>query len=495
MYLRLPAYLNKMLLMLFMLSLTAYMQAQQDTISRGKAREKKAEEDTLKYYYLLRGTDIEGNLNYALLNAATEGDTLGIRWLVKNGADVDIQTTGKVTPLILAATYDQKDAVKSLLSLDASPDMQTYLSESALHIAVKNRNIEIAELLVRDSASINLPDRYGATPLHYASAFGDFYMADMLLYYDAQTFKKDIDGTTPLMAAVWAGYADVADLLIQNGANPEERDNAGFTPLLIAAQNGDTVIMEMLLKRMVDLYETNNYKYDALDIAIRSGHRAAVEYLLKKGSKWGDTGRGAVNPHSVAGLYKRGEIQAILRRQNIKEVTYGGIDQLNIALSGKACLFDVQTGISLSAREPLMNLGVFGGIDFKPFYTRVLVKKEDGLFYQYRDRSSIVYAGIDKEIMLTDRILRGSWHLAFSAAAGYTFGNKLRGTAISPDNSFRIMPGIGFRWKKEELSLQLSAEYTKTDYFKNGPLWFRMGLSYTFFLKDVRSPAKSIRWY
>lgn len=453
--------------------------------------------DTLAYslFILHNGDDIQGNLDYGLMTAATEGDSLGITWLISHGADVEARTSEGVTPLLFAVAANQKAAVKLLLDNKADPNAISRYTETPLIVAVKNQNIEIAEMLLRAGADINLGDKYNATPLHYAAVYGYFYIADLLIYYEAAIYKKSVDGTTPLMAAIWAGYADIADILMQNGADPSEKDNLGFTPFLIAAQNGDTIIMNLLLKRRVNIYETNNFKYNALSLSIKGNHKDASGYLLRIGDQWPSPGNEAINPYSVATVYRRKDMLGMLKDAQIPESANPGIDQISISASIKHCYFDYQAGFSVIAEEPIINLGFIAGIDFKPFYTRVLVKENTSLYYQYRDKSTLIYAGIVKEIPITDYPLKGNWSFIGSLSAGYTFGNKLEGTSIVPGNKFKIIPAAGFRWTKNSFGIIMDLEYLDTEYHRVGPVWLRLGFSYNLFLNDLRAPGKVIKWY
>lgn len=453
--------------------------------------------DTLAYslFILKNGNDIQGSLDYGLITAATEGDSSGITWLIRHGADVDTRTPEGVTPLLFAVAANQEVAVKLLLDNEADPDAISRYTETPLIVAVKNQNIKIAEMLLRAGADINLGDRYNATPLHYASVYGYFYIADLLIYYDAAIFKRSVDGTTPLMATIWAGYADIADLLMQNGADPSEKDNLGFSPFLIAAQNGDTVIMNLLLKRRVNIYDTNKFKYNALALSIKGNHKDAVRYLLRKGDKWASAENDAINPHAVATVYQRKDITDILLDAKIPESEKPGIDQLSVTASLKHCYYDYMTGFSVTGKEPVHNFGFLAGIDFKPFYTRVLFKENEDTYYQYRDKSAMIYAGILKEIPLTDYPLRGNWSFKGSLSGGYTFSNKILGTSVAPGNKFKIIPAAGFRWTKNTFSLDLDLEYFNTDYYRVGPIWFRIGCSYNIFFNNLMAPGKVIKWY
>jgi ankyrin repeat protein len=435
------------------------------------------------------------DLNSYLMLSASSGNVIAIDWLLRYGAEIDVKTAENATPLMLAVVNNKTDAVNFLLKYKPDVNIKTLFSETPLLAAVKNGNLEIAEALIRDSANINLSDKNGSAPLHYASIYGYFYLTDMLLYYEAEKDLKSGDGTTPLMAAIWSGYADIADLLIQKGANCEEKDNQGFTPLMIAAQNGDTVIMEMLLKKQVNVFEINNYNYDALDMAIKSNQKQAIEYLFRKGYKWDKKLPNTINPYSIAIKYGRLDITHILEKNQVPENHRLGFDQVAISASVKLSIHDYFTGVNLAFKEPLLNGGIIAGFDFKPGYTRVLVKVNEYTYYQYQDKSSVAYGGIFKDIPVTDHPYGGNWSFTSSVVAAYAFGNKLKGTNITPGNIFKIMPSVGFKWAGNHFFIYGNIDYMKTKFYKVGPVWLRIGLAYNMFLDNERAPGKAIKWY
>ena len=437
----------------------------------------------------------EGALNYNLMIAASKGYDSEITRLLKKGADISAETGEGVTPLIFAVVNNKLSTVNTLISYNSDVNKITYNFETPLLIAVKNQNVEIAEALIRAGADINYSDEHDVTPLNYASIYGYFYVTDLLLYYNADIDKKAKDGTTPLMAAIWAGNADIADLLIQNGANMEARDNLGFTPFHIASQNGDTLIMNLLIKKGVDVYEKNRYNWDALALAIRSDQVPATELLLKSGTKWTSPERGAIDPYTIASKYRRKDIIEILLKENVPGKIKKDIDQLGISVSSKFTGKDIFSGISLTFKEPLLNGGFMTGIDTKLWYTKVLIKQNENLYYQYLNKSSIFYAGFFKEFPLSDNQLKGNFAFSASLSAAYAFGYKLKGTNTVPENRFMVIPSGGFKWAKSNFAITGSAEYMKSDFYNTGPVWFRIGCSYNLFFDKIRAPGKTIKWY
>lgn len=450
---------------------------------------------------------------YNLMIAASRGYGSEVERLILKGADVNAETNEGATPLILAISNFKLTAAKTLLKYNADPDKITQDRLSPLLVAVRAQQTELArefkrvgsemsfpyldiiEILIRYGADINFQDSYGATALNIAAIYGDFSVVDLLLYYRADIDLKSHDGTTPLMAAIWSGYADIADLLIQNGANLESRDNEGFTPFLVAAQNGDTLVMDMLIKNGVDIYEKNIYNWDALGLTIRSDQIAATEFLLKKGNKWNDPERKGLNPCDVAAKYRRKDIFKLLEENNYPVKYKSEIDQMALSVSSKFNLTDCYTGISFAFKEPLRNIGFLAGFDTKLWYSKVLVKSSENLYYQYMDKSSAVYAGVFKDFPLTDNIFRSNWYFSTSLSAGYSFGNKYRGTEKAPESKFRFIPGISIKWSKNNFNFISGFEYMNTEFSGIWPVWCRLGFSYNFFFDLSRAPGKIIRWY
>jgi ankyrin repeat protein len=438
---------------------------------------------------------VKGALDYNLMIAASKGYTLEINRLISQGADIFSETDQGATPLIFAVSSNQTQIAKMLIDYGSEIDKVTSQHVTPLLIAVKNQNEEIAEDLIRAGADIDFADNYNATPLHYASVYGYFQIADILLYYEASIDKKTIEGSTPLLASIWAGNDDIADLLIQNGANLEVRDNEGFTPFLMAAFNGDTVIMQLLYKKGVNIYETNTSNHNALTLTMISDQSQATEFLLKIGDKWAEQGNHALNPYSVASKYHRKDIIKILEDNKIPGNIKYEIDQVDIMASTRFSLHDIYTGASLSFKEPYLNGGIIVGCDVKLWYTRVLVKQSEHLFYQYMNKGSVIYAGLFKDFPLTDNSFKANFVFSTSLSAGYSFGNELKGTFETPQNKFMVIPAFAFKWTKKALSFSLGADYQNTDFYHVGPVWLRLGVSYNLYFDKVRTKPKTLKWY
>ena len=436
-----------------------------------------------------------GALDYNLMIASSKGYDSEIKRLIEQGADVNAETGEWATPIVFAVSNNKLSAVKTLLRYNPNLNAITSSGETPLLIAVKNNNLEISEALIRAGAQVDFTDRFGATPLNYSSIHGNLGIVDLLLYYDASIDLKSNEGFTPLLAAIWAGYNDIADLLIQNGANMEARDNNGFTPFLMAAYYGDTLMLNMLYKKGVDIYAINKYHHNALTLSILADQGNATELLLKIGKDWTNPEKNTIDPYLVASKFRRLDLINILKANNIKGHTRYGIDQLSFTVSGRFFTKDFYSGVGFSFKEPYLNGGIIAGCDTKLWYTRVLLKSSEHLYYQYMDKGSLVYAGLFKDFALTDLVDTYNYTLSTSLLGGYSFGNKLKGTLLAPEGKFMLIPSVSLKITKLNSTVFMGLEYTKTPYYQNGPVWLRIGYSYNYFLDNVRMRIKPIKWY
>jgi len=469
-----------------------------------------SEIDTSEYLPLF----YNGALEYNLMKAASMGYTTEVARMINLGADINAETSEGGTPLVFAISGYQINTVNLLLENNADPNKTTLKLESPLLIAVKSRDFQqpivttplmnhiidsigmaIVETLLRHGADINFQDRYGATPLNYASLYGLSGFADMLIYYGAEADLKSYDGTTPLMSAIWAGSDDIAYLLVQNGANLESRDTEGNTPFLIAAQNGDTLMFDLLMRNGVDIYEKNNYNWDALDNSIKYDKKDAVEWLLRKGDKWRNPERDAVNYFNVAANYGRKEIIPLLENNNVPSRYRAHLNQMDLSFSSKFNFRDFYTGLSFAFKEPLKNIGFIAGFDTKLWYTRVLVKENSDLYFQYMDKSSLAYAGVFKDFQLTHNLYKSNISFSPSLSGAYFFGNKFKGTSKSPESKFKIIPELTFKRENKNNILYSGISLMTSDFYGIWPVWIRIGFARKFFFDSARYQGKNIKWY
>lgn len=110
----------------------------------------------------------------ALHYAASQSNRDVIKFLIKNGASIELHDANHDTPILLAAAHTNWQAVQLLAQYHANVNAQDYKGNTALHYVVsygregdphKNNAIEC---LIKNGANLSLKNRQGLTPIQIA---------------------------------------------------------------------------------------------------------------------------------------------------------------------------------------------------------------------------------------------------------------------------------------------------------------------------------------
>ena len=218
-------------------------------------------------------------LHESILN----GDGDAVKYLIANGADINIPATDGWTPLHAAASC--------------------FVGNKDIQIKNKEYNqYEIFRMLLDAGADVNAVTKDGWTPLHCAvinANTGWMQSEDIslnrikdLLKAGANLEAKDINGRTPLHWAAMQGYShfidektivesDIVKLLISKGANVNAIDSFGRSPLHYAVQMGYESITYELARSNANVLLVDTQNKTPLDLARENGYNAIVEFLSK----------------------------------------------------------------------------------------------------------------------------------------------------------------------------------------------------------------------
>ena len=125
----------------------------------------------------------------------------------------DVRDEGGNTSLMSAALDGQTLTVKALLRNGADVNAQNLEGRTALMFAVINLRTDTVKTLLQFGADVNVQGHCGCTPLTLAACSGDIGITQALLNRGADARKICWPGKTALIVAIEHGYHAIGELL------------------------------------------------------------------------------------------------------------------------------------------------------------------------------------------------------------------------------------------------------------------------------------------
>ncbi|RLN85301.1 hypothetical protein BBJ28_00014064 [Nothophytophthora sp. Chile5] len=147
------------------------------------------------------------NVGLALLGAVTTGSFQEFERALARGADVDAaDARDGCTPLQLAARDGNVKMVRFLLKNGAAVDVRNSYGATPLHFAASWGQHRAVRVLLIHGAGVNTPDGSGKTPIIRAAANGYVKVVKLLLKHGADASIRDAFGWSAERLAASAGY-------------------------------------------------------------------------------------------------------------------------------------------------------------------------------------------------------------------------------------------------------------------------------------------------
>lgn len=173
--------------------------------------------------------------------SAIKGNIETIRNLVDKGANVNVQDSDGMTPLMMLITW-QKFSIEHLKCyIELGADLNIANREGLtlfLYLASdKTLSPEIIKVLVQNGADINARDTQGNTPLMVSAQCGTLTSELLRAFVEcgANVNARDDNGRTAMMKTMWVISDKVSCTLIETfaecGSDINARDNNGMTAL------------------------------------------------------------------------------------------------------------------------------------------------------------------------------------------------------------------------------------------------------------------------
>ncbi|KAL4866711.1 ankyrin repeat-containing domain protein [Aspergillus spectabilis] len=270
---------------------------------------------------MLGAADSQGRL--PIHHAAMREESL-VEWLNSKGANPSVGAYDGQSPLHLAASAKQSNAVGLLL--ESCEDTVTWEAvnqpdgrgRTALHCTARSGRPESEMLLLEAGADVNIADKYGYTPLHLCAEFGR--NRDCVVNSDPE-FR--ISSNSEALRV-----SDIIQLLRDRGADIGVHNYRGKTAADLAIENRNDEILD-LLSLLVESFKADvnlgQYKSAGKHVSMPLLHilsdrkhwwqTGAIQYLLDHGADANlPDDRGQAPLHiSVKGEYRRLGIFKLLR--------------------------------------------------------------------------------------------------------------------------------------------------------------------------------------
>ena len=189
-----------------------------------------------------------------------------------------------LTPLMLASRRGHAHIVDYLIKNGADADLQNEDGDSSLAIAAQYNHLNIVRYLAACGAKIDVPNKDGETALFKAISFPE--IAAFLIESGAEIDRRNNLGETPMMRAAEHGICESIKLLTKAGSRAELRDVRGKNALLKAAYNQKNDAVRMLLTHALtqDLPQKDDYWNEVLPIAAKNDDFEFVKELINMGA-------------------------------------------------------------------------------------------------------------------------------------------------------------------------------------------------------------------
>ncbi|KAH9290496.1 hypothetical protein KI387_034613, partial [Taxus chinensis] len=183
----------------------------------------------------------------SLCFAASRGDFLLMKQLLKRGMDPNESDNSSRTPLHIATANGYKDCVSLLLESGAEVNSKDEEGSVPLWEAILGRHESIAKLLRVNGA--NLKSGNVVSFILTAATEGDMEMLKDLQSYGADINATNEEGSTALHLATNDGSTNVVKYLLEQGANMNKVDGNGLTPMAIAEQQSQEDIVALFQEK------------------------------------------------------------------------------------------------------------------------------------------------------------------------------------------------------------------------------------------------------
>ena len=223
----------------------------------------------------------------ALLSACRRGQSECVKFLVKSGADVNIDKPNGDTSLHVAVRgHCHKEALQTIIQQGVNVNAINKNSQTALIHACDTAQTESVTQLLKTNADSNISNASGYTSLH-AAVLGNCACGTLqeIIAHGANVNAQHIDGKTALWLACSYRQQDSVRILLKATANPNIASTEELTSLHAAVIGGcNKQIIRALIKSGSNVNAVSEEHSTALMMACGKGSVNIINVLLNAGA-------------------------------------------------------------------------------------------------------------------------------------------------------------------------------------------------------------------
>ncbi|CAJ0594224.1 unnamed protein product [Cylicocyclus nassatus] len=218
----------------------------------------------------------------SLLHIAVNRDNFDIaKFLLENGANVDVEDKNGASPLEVAVRQNNAGMASLLLEHCASVDISQQRKDSMLHTAV-SKGAQMIKVFAEKAKGI---DWTASKVLEYALDEKALDCAKIIIGAGAQIEERNLDDNTLLIQRILLSDDAGARFLIEQGANHLARDSNGRSCFELAATFGLLDTLRVICGLGVNINERTDggLGYTVLERALTEGHYDCAKMLVSLG--------------------------------------------------------------------------------------------------------------------------------------------------------------------------------------------------------------------
>jgi ankyrin repeat protein len=168
-----------------------------------------------------------GNV-FHILNG-TLGNEYSVSILKKNGISIDKQDDNGNSPLHIAILNGDFEYTRFLINQGADMNIKNNTDLSPLHLTAFLNSHQISGYLMEKGAVVDIKGNSGYTPLHIASELNNYTLVKQLLNHGAKTKHKTDQKLSPASIAKIQKNDEIFRLLTRSGNRENKTDTVDFT--------------------------------------------------------------------------------------------------------------------------------------------------------------------------------------------------------------------------------------------------------------------------